>query len=62
MAQDQMFEDKRVELPRQRDRHRELVGVPLVRRPAPTTRAAEVADDNVEDRGDRGGLNGQEVR
>jgi hypothetical protein len=64
MTQDQMFDHNDVEKRHNPDRHRVKIGVPLVRRPAPATRAAEVVDvhdDDVEDRGDRGRLNGRKL-
>jgi hypothetical protein len=65
MAQDQMFDHHEIEKRYDTDRHRVKVGVPLVRRPAPATRAAEVGDvydDGVEDRSGRDELNGRELR
>jgi hypothetical protein len=59
MAQDQTFDHTEVDKQLDADRHHVKVGVPLVRRPAPATRAAEVVDvydDNVEDRGIVSGL------
>jgi hypothetical protein len=65
MTQDQTTDRNEVEKRYDTDRHRVKVGVPLVRRPAPATRAAEVGDvydEDVAERSDRAGLNGRELR
>jgi hypothetical protein len=63
MAQDSTFDHTEVEKRHDTDRTREQVGVPLVRRPAVATRAADVADVNdVDNTSNRPHVNGQELR
>jgi hypothetical protein len=62
MTQDQMFDHNDVEKRHNPNRHRVKIGVPLVRRPAPATRAAEVVDVHDDDVEDRGRLNGRKLQ
>jgi hypothetical protein len=62
MARNQSFDHTEVDKRHVADQHRVKVGVPLVRRPAPATRAAEVVDDYDDDLEDRGIVSGREVR
>ena len=67
MAQDQMFTQDEVENTEEAGRHRVRERVPLLRRPAPATRATDASDyldcdDHTEKKHDRDGLNDRKLR